>query len=108
MKWISENTKQNAIFTGSMQLMAGVKCCTNRPIANHPHFEDKWLRDRTQQLYQIYALKSPTEVYKILISENVLKILKNNSNLIFLDKFYNHRRKYMLFTTKWVYNNRIN
>lgn len=72
MKWISQNTKQSAIFTGSMQLMAGVKCCTNRPIANHPHFENKWLRDRTQRLYQIYALKTPFEVYKTLSAEKVL------------------------------------
>lgn len=31
-----------------MQLMAGVKCCTNRRLTNHPHFEDKQLRDVTK------------------------------------------------------------
>ena len=33
-----------------MQLMAGVKLCTGRTITNHPHFEDKGLRDRTQEV----------------------------------------------------------
>ena len=37
-------------MTGSMQLMAGVKLCTGRPITNHPHFEDLGLRDRTREV----------------------------------------------------------
>ncbi|CAH8596797.1 unnamed protein product [Dicrocoelium dendriticum] len=49
MEWIQGNTDPNAIFTGSMQLMAGVKLCTGRPIANHPHYEDAGLRERTRK-----------------------------------------------------------
>lgn len=71
MEWIERNTRKTAIFSGSMQLMAGVKCCTGRPIANHPHFEDKSLRDRTHRLYQIYGLKTPEDVHQILINEKV-------------------------------------
>ena len=41
--------KEDAI-SGSMQLMAGVKLCTGRTITNHPHFEDKGLRERTQEV----------------------------------------------------------
>ena len=33
-----------------MQLLAGVKLCTGRTITNHPHFEDKQLRERTLQV----------------------------------------------------------
>ncbi len=33
-----------------MQLMAGVKLCTGRPITNHPHFEDQDLRLRTKEV----------------------------------------------------------
>ena len=48
--WFSENTPPNASFTGSMQLLAGVKLSTDRPITNHPHYENKFLRERTKQV----------------------------------------------------------
>ena len=44
------DTHPVASFAGTMQLMASVKLCTNRPICNHPHYEDKWLRRRTRQV----------------------------------------------------------
>lgn len=46
----SENTPPAASFTGSMQLLAGVKLCTDRHITNHPHYENKFLRERTKQV----------------------------------------------------------
>lgn len=33
-----------------MQLLAGVKLCTGRILTNHPHYEDKILRERTKQV----------------------------------------------------------
>ncbi len=45
-----KDTPSNAAFTGSMQLLAGVKLCTERPLANHPHYEDKTLRQRTKEV----------------------------------------------------------
>ncbi|KRX48887.1 putative C-mannosyltransferase DPY19L3, partial [Trichinella murrelli] len=66
MEWINNTTAPYASFAGSMQLMAGVKCCTSRPITNHPHFENKQLRDRTKDIYQIYARRSAEDVYNIL------------------------------------------
>ena len=47
--------KVDDAFSGSMQLLAGVKLCTGRTLTNHPHFEDKALRDRTKELYQMYG-----------------------------------------------------
>ena len=55
MQWIQQNSEPDDAFTGSMQLLAGVKLCTGRTLTNHPHFEDKHLRDRTKELYQMYA-----------------------------------------------------
>ncbi|ROT63546.1 putative C-mannosyltransferase DPY19L3 [Penaeus vannamei] len=49
MEWIQSYTPPTAVFAGSMQLLAGVKLCTNRHITNHPHYEDGWLRNRTHQ-----------------------------------------------------------
>ena len=45
-----KNTAPTAAISGSMQLMAGVKLCTGRPITNHPHYEDKELRIKTKEV----------------------------------------------------------
>ena len=66
MQWLQQNTDKNSVISGSMQLMAGVKLCSSRAITNHPHFEDQDLRDRTKELYQMYAKTSPREVHAIL------------------------------------------
>ena len=50
MDFINAKTSEDAAFTGSMQLLAGVRLSTFRPITNHPHFEDKALRDRTREV----------------------------------------------------------
>ncbi|XP_065423225.1 protein C-mannosyl-transferase DPY19L3 isoform X7 [Chrysemys picta bellii] len=68
MNWIKSNTPKKAVIAGSMQLLAGVKLCTGRILTNHPHYEDKSLRERTKQVYQVYAKRSPEDVYSILRS----------------------------------------
>lgn len=40
-----------------MQLLAGVKLCTGRTLTNHPHYEDKHLRERTKQVRVLQLLK---------------------------------------------------
>ena len=55
--------------------MAGVKLCTGRTITNHPHFEDKGLRDRTQEVNtylrhfkkKIRILKTHTFIFLFLV-----------------------------------------
>ncbi|KAG9352524.1 hypothetical protein JZ751_020938, partial [Albula glossodonta] len=65
-------TSKKAVFAGSMQLLAGIKLCTGRILTNHPHYEDRALRERTKQyvstwqVYQIYAQQAPEEVHRIL------------------------------------------
>merc|ERR1712029_968636 len=68
MQWIQEKTPVESVISGSMQLMAGVKLCSNRTITNHPHFEDLDLRMRTKELYQMYAKTSPSQVMIFLSS----------------------------------------
>ncbi|XP_044283651.1 probable C-mannosyltransferase DPY19L3 isoform X1 [Varanus komodoensis] len=68
MNWIKSNTPKKAVIAGSMQLLAGVKLCTGRILTNHPHYEDKSLRERTKQVYQVYAKRSPEDVHRILRS----------------------------------------
>ncbi|KAL7978898.1 hypothetical protein Chor_013387 [Crotalus horridus] len=50
MNWIKSNTPEKAVIAGSMQLLAGVKLCTGRILTNHPHYEDKSLRERTKEV----------------------------------------------------------
>uniref|UniRef100_A0A674NPI6 Dpy-19 like C-mannosyltransferase 3 n=1 Tax=Takifugu rubripes TaxID=31033 RepID=A0A674NPI6_TAKRU len=79
MTWISTKTPQHAVFAGSMQLLAGIKLCTGRVLTNHPHYEDKDLRERTQQVYQVYAQRSPEEVHAILRAVGADYVVLENS-----------------------------
>ncbi|XP_057698711.1 probable C-mannosyltransferase DPY19L3 isoform X2 [Corythoichthys intestinalis] len=79
MTWISTKTPERAVVAGSMQLLAGIKLCTGRVITNHPHYEDKDLRDRTKQVYQVYARRSPQEVHAILQKMGADYVVLENS-----------------------------
>lgn len=52
-EWINRDTASEAAFAGSMQLLAGVRLSTFRPLTNHPHFEDKELRARTKEVRKL-------------------------------------------------------
>ena len=62
-----------------MQLLAGVRLCTWRPITNHPHFEDKELRSRTRDLYKMYGQFSPEEVYETMVKYNASYMILEDS-----------------------------
>ncbi|XP_068432144.1 protein C-mannosyl-transferase DPY19L3 isoform X2 [Clinocottus analis] len=79
MTWISTKTSTTAVFAGSMQLLAGIKLCTGRVLTNHPHYEDKDLRERTKQVYQVYARRSPEEVHGILRAIGADYVVLENS-----------------------------
>ena len=80
MQWLEQNTEQeSAVVGGSMQLMAGVKLCSGRTITNHPHFEDQALRDRTKELYQVYAKTGPKEVRELLKKYKASHIILEDS-----------------------------
>src|SRR5687767_2548975 len=61
----------DAVFAGSMALMANVKLSTLRPIVNHPHYENEEIRSRTLEVYSIYSKKPIDEVYEKLKSLRV-------------------------------------
>uniref|UniRef100_A0A3B4XMU9 Dpy-19 like C-mannosyltransferase 3 n=1 Tax=Seriola lalandi dorsalis TaxID=1841481 RepID=A0A3B4XMU9_SERLL len=79
MTWISTKTPKRAVFAGSMQLLAGIKLCTGRVLTNHPHYEDKDLRERTRQVYQVYGRRSPEEVHDILKAVGADYVVLENS-----------------------------
>lgn len=79
MEWIKNSTTRKAAFAGSMQLMAGVKLCTGRPIVNHPHYEDEAFRARTWELYQMYGRKPPHEVHSTMRKYQVSYVILEDS-----------------------------
>ena len=66
---MQQNTEKDkdAVISGSMQFLAGVKLCLDRTVTNHPHFEDLDLRLRTKEMYQMYAKTSPSKVHDLLV-----------------------------------------
>ncbi|KAL4232819.1 hypothetical protein ACF0H5_007505 [Mactra antiquata] len=79
MEWIKNNVPPMAAFSGSMQLMAGIKLCTGRPITNHPHYEDKDLRIKTKELYQYYGKREPEDVHNLLMKYKTDYIILEDS-----------------------------
>ena len=63
---LRSNTGLQSSFAGSMQLLAGVKCCTGRRLTNHPHFEDKTLREATKEVLDLCR-----KLYTTLLTVNL-------------------------------------
>ena len=66
LQYIEERTPKNAAFVGDMAKISTVKAVTGRPIVNHPHYEDASLRERTLQIYHMFARVDDKAVWERL------------------------------------------
>lgn len=79
LEWINGNVEPSAVFSSSMQVASMIRLSTDRAITNHPHYEDKVLRDTTFDIYQMYARISPADYKKRLAKHGTTHIVIENS-----------------------------
>ncbi|XP_053345143.1 probable C-mannosyltransferase DPY19L4 [Clarias gariepinus] len=69
MNWIRNQAPLSAVFAASPALSGTVKVCTGWPVTSLPLYADLSLLHRTESTYQVYALRSAEDVYKLLIAQ---------------------------------------
>uniref|UniRef100_A0A5S6QK61 C-mannosyltransferase DPY19L1 n=1 Tax=Trichuris muris TaxID=70415 RepID=A0A5S6QK61_TRIMR len=68
MDWIKMYIPLNASFAGAPDIMAYVKCCTNRRIVAHPCLESDHMADRVRKLFQVCGRGSAAQIHHMLKS----------------------------------------
>ncbi|XP_019899920.1 probable C-mannosyltransferase DPY19L4 isoform X5 [Esox lucius] len=66
MTWIKTHAPMAAVFAGSPQLLGLVKLCSGLAVTSLPLYSDINLQKRSEDTYQVYAMRSAEDVYKIL------------------------------------------
>lgn len=69
INWIKTQAPIAAVFAGSPQLLGTVKLCSGSIVTSLPLYSDISLLRKTEDPFQVYAMRSPEEVYKILTSQ---------------------------------------
>lgn len=69
INWIKTQAPIAAVFAGSPQLLGTVKLCSGSIVTSLPLYSDIGLLRKTEDPFQVYAMRSPEEVYKILTSQ---------------------------------------
>ncbi|XP_056273718.1 probable C-mannosyltransferase DPY19L4 isoform X2 [Pseudoliparis swirei] len=79
ISWIKSQAPAAAVFAGSPQLLGTVKLCSGSAVTSLPLYSDIDLLRRTEDTYQVYALRSPEDVYKILTSQKANYVIIEES-----------------------------
>lgn len=69
ISWIKTQAPIAAVFAGSPQVLGTVKLCSGSIVTSLPLFSDIGLLKRSEDPYQVYAMRSAEEVYKILTNQ---------------------------------------
>ncbi|XP_041931808.1 probable C-mannosyltransferase DPY19L4 isoform X2 [Alosa sapidissima] len=67
MNWIKSQVPTAAVFAGSPQLLGMVKC-SGLTVTSLPLYTDISLLRRSESTYQVYAMRSAEDVYKLLMA----------------------------------------
>uniref|UniRef100_A0A667X7Y5 Dpy-19 like 4 n=1 Tax=Myripristis murdjan TaxID=586833 RepID=A0A667X7Y5_9TELE len=79
MSWIKTQAPMAAVFAGSPQLLGTVKLCSGWAVTSLPLYSDINLLRRSEDTYQVYAMRSAEDVYKILTSHKTNYVIIEES-----------------------------
>ncbi|XP_032391788.1 probable C-mannosyltransferase DPY19L4 isoform X1 [Etheostoma spectabile] len=79
INWIKSQAPVAAVFAGSPQLLGTVKLCSGSAVTSLPLYSDINLLRRTEDTYQVYALRSAEDIYKILTSQKTNYVIIEDS-----------------------------
>ncbi|XP_030644316.1 probable C-mannosyltransferase DPY19L4 [Chanos chanos] len=79
MNWIKTQAPVAAVFAASPQLLGTVKLCSGWAVTSLPLYTDINLLRRSESTYQVYAMRSAEDVYKILMSHKTSYVIIEES-----------------------------
>lgn len=66
LEWIGTTAPRYAVFAAEMALTSQIALVTDRPVTNHPHYENAWMREKTARLYRVFLCDSEFEIARML------------------------------------------
>uniref|UniRef100_A0A7N8XZE5 Dpy-19 like 4 n=1 Tax=Mastacembelus armatus TaxID=205130 RepID=A0A7N8XZE5_9TELE len=79
ISWIRSHAPVAAVFAGSPQMLGTVKLCSGSAVTSLPLYSDVNLLRRTEDTYQVYAMRSAEDIYKILTSQKTNYVIIEES-----------------------------
>ncbi|XP_023815763.1 probable C-mannosyltransferase DPY19L4 isoform X2 [Oryzias latipes] len=79
MTWIRLHTPAAAVFAGSPQLLGTIKLCSGSAVTSLPLYTDFNLLKRTEDSFQVYAMRSAEDVYKLLTAQKTNYVIIEES-----------------------------
>uniref|UniRef100_A0A669EV41 Dpy-19 like 4 n=1 Tax=Oreochromis niloticus TaxID=8128 RepID=A0A669EV41_ORENI len=79
MSWIKSQAPVAAVFAGSPQLLGAVKLCSGSAVTSLPVYSDIKLLKRTEDTYQVYAMRSAEDIYKLLTAQKTNYVIIEES-----------------------------
>lgn len=79
ISWIKLQAPVAAVFAGGPQLLGTVKLCSGSAVTSLPLYSDINLLRRTEDTYQVYAMRSAEDIYKILTSQKTNYVIIEES-----------------------------
>ncbi|MEQ2263837.1 hypothetical protein AMECASPLE_032510 [Ameca splendens] len=79
ISWIRSQVPMAAVFAGSPLLLGTIKLCSGSVVTSLPIYSDVTLLKRTEDTYQVYAMRSAEDVYKRLMAQKTNYVIVEES-----------------------------